>query len=131
MICNFAAAVVLIIFNEAYSHFSHNVASVYMTWAFSYPSLAGIFYLILYQLRNKLNTLVTLDFYRLAYNLFFSGIASLALVSVLVGVFEIAGTASAYTQYLWYLGCGLTSLGLLGILLMLVKAIEVGQEIPN
>ncbi|EFR31185.1 hypothetical protein HMPREF9257_1496 [Eremococcus coleocola ACS-139-V-Col8] len=102
-----------------------------MTWAFSYPGLADIFYLILYQLRNKLTTLVTLDFYRLPYNLFFSGIASLALVSVLVGVFAIAGTDSAYTQYLWYLSSGLTSLGLLGILFMLVKAIGVGLEIPN
>lgn len=60
-----------------------------------------------------------------------TGIASLALVSVLVGVFAIAGTDSAYTQYLWYLSSGLTSLGLLGILFMLVKAIGVGLEIPN
>jgi len=78
------------LFAGIYAQFSHGVSSAAMTFMFLYPLVggAGIFLLIrLLHLRG---------FTRVSFNAYNSGVATLTIGSLLAGVFEIAGTSSAF-----------------------------------
>ena len=87
-------AVFCLIFFLIYDQFSHGVHSPYMTWLFGWPLLLGA-------LRRP---------GWLSVRLYHSGVAALTVSSMLRGIFEIAGTASDYQQWLMIAG-GLLLLG--------------------
>ena len=98
-------AVFFLVFFLIYDQFSHGVHSPYMTWLFGWPLLLG--------------TLPCAVFWRipqlrrpgwLSVRLYHSGVAALTVSSMLRGIFEIAGTASDYQQWLIIAG-GLLLLG--------------------
>ena len=98
-------AVFCLIFFLIYDQFSHGVHSPYMTWLFGWPLLLGalpcaVFWRIP-QLRRP---------GWLSVRLYHSGVAALTVSSMLRGIFEIAGTASDYQQWLMIAG-GLLLLG--------------------
>ena len=103
-------AVVCIITNLIYGNFSHNVSSNYMTWMFLYPFVLGIISTFLNYKGNKV-----------VKDLFFFGILTLTIGSFLKGVFEIAGTASAF-QFVYYVfGIGLLIAGFLYTIFKIIK----------
>lgn len=97
--------------HAVYSLFAHGVDSAAMANMFLFPLLGGcVFFLILALL---LPDLPAKPRYRLFTNLYNAGIATLTLHGFLVGVLEIAGTASAYTAPLEAVGWCLAAAGLL------------------
>lgn len=105
-----------VLFGAVYEHFSHEVYSGYMIYAFLFPLLGG-----------------TLPFYgmsllfcpltpeRLTLNLYNSGIATLTVGSILKGVLEIYGTTNSLVRIYWVVGIGLTGMG---ILLYLIEVLQ-------
>ena len=108
-----------IAFSRVYALFSHGVSSGSMTWLFLYPLLGGAaFYTLLGLL---LPAAPSVAGYRLFYNLHNSGVATLSAASLLQGILEIAGTASAYTVPLSYAGWTLAGGGLAVLLTGLIR----------
>lgn len=98
LIAYLALSVFCIVFDRVYSLFAHGVGSAYMTFAFIYPLIGGVgVYLIVRRWDN-------LSPGKLAYDAYNSGIATLALGSILAGIFQIAGTASRFQNI--YTGVG-------------------------
>ena len=85
-----------------YSLFSHGVSSPAMTWMFLYPLLGGV--LCFTVLGFALCRVYCLPGYRLFFNAYNSGIATLTISSFLKGVFDIAGTESVYLGALYVAG---------------------------
>jgi hypothetical protein len=82
--------------NSVYSLFGHGVSSPHMTYMFLYPLIGGtVTFSLLHVFYSKV---INHSYFRLSYNLYNSGIATLIIGSMLNGVFEIAGTASLYTK---------------------------------
>ena len=91
-----------IVLDRVYFLLGHGVESPYMLWLFLYPLLGGILPLGLAWIFVDHANEVPL--FRLAYNAFNTGMATLLLGSVLSGVIEIAGTASPYPPYFLVVG---------------------------
>lgn len=89
------------VFAFVYAQFSHGVSSAAMTFMFLYPLIggAGMYALML--------VLPLRSFGRLSFNAYNSGIATLTVGSLLAGVFEIAGTSSAYQPVFTVVGVAL------------------------
>lgn len=82
-----------IIFNAVYYQFSHEVSSVYMTFAFLYPLLMGV---VVYVGLFFVNW-----FDKVSYNAYNAGVATITMASILLGVNEIAGADTEYYQYFY------------------------------
>ena len=90
-------SIVAITVNSIYGIFGHGVHSVSMTWMFLYPLLAGaLFYLVVAIFIPKVNEIRG---YRLFFNCYNSGVATLTIGSFLKGILDIAGTSSIYTVF--------------------------------
>jgi hypothetical protein len=111
--------ILMIVINKVYGLFGHGVHSAAMTWMFLYPLLGGV--LLFFLLDRLLPEQVTrFSGYRLFYNSYNSGIATLTVGSFLKGVFAIAGTDSAYLAG-FYVAGGLFiagGLSVLGVLML-------------
>ncbi|MGE4508212.1 MAG: DUF2871 family protein [Eubacteriaceae bacterium] len=98
-------SVLLVGINWIYSLFGHGVASPYMTFMFLYSLLGGsLFYLALFK---SVPRLIESKGFRIFYNLYNSGIATLIVGSFLAGILEIAGTGSDYQKYFFIAGFSL------------------------
>ncbi len=101
-------AVFCVLFAYIYYWFSHGVTSPHLTYLFLYPLLLGV-----------ANALVCMFLCKTKFNYFFAthfyhtGVVALVLSSILRGIFEIAGTASAYQ----------TALAIIGVLMLLCGAL--------
>lgn len=110
-------AVFCLVFFLVYDRFSHGVRSPYMTWLFLWPLVLGVFpcligyWLLVFRYRNWL-----------APNLYHSGVAALTGSSMLRGIFDIAGNASDYQEYLMIAGWVMVTFGIL---------IWIGQRIND
>lgn len=100
------------LFFLVYDRFSHGVRSPYMTYLFAWPLLLGFLPALVFTLDSPLP-----EPGRWSMNLYFSGVAAVTVSSALRGVFEIAGTASDYQQYLMIAGVVLLALGAVAYLL--------------
>lgn len=99
-----------IAFDKIYALFAHGIYSPYMTWMFLVPLAGGA---LAYGLLALAAPGITMRRgWRAGYNLYNAGLASLSAGCLLRGIFEIAGTASAYTA--WFFVAG-TALALAGI----------------
>jgi len=96
--------------NFIYGIFGHGVHSSYMTWMFLYPLAGGA--LLYSMICIAVPGVIRLPQYRIFFNLYNSGIATLTLGSFLKGILYIAGTDSAYTAYFDAAGWGMAAAGL-------------------
>jgi len=109
-----AISIFCIIFNSIYALYGHGVTSAAMSFMFLYPFIGGaVVFMLLWILKpNAANV----PGYRINYNIYNSGIASLVVGSILKGVFEIAGTSSPYTAVYFILGWLLVAAGAIGFI---------------
>lgn len=109
-------SILAIIINKIYGIFGHGVSSVAMTWMFLYPLIGGSFlYFFIYVFANKIIKFVG---YRLFFNIYNSGIATLTFGSFLKGVMDIAGADSAYLVLYFVVGSLFTTAGLILMFIM-------------
>jgi len=95
-------------FGAVYEHFSHEVYSRYMIYAFVCPLAGGALPLMsmsLFRCRHLPG--------RLALNLYNAGIATLTIGSIMKGVMEIYGTTNDILRIYWIVGFGFVGIGLL------------------
>lgn len=97
-----AISIFCFIFNAVYSLFSHGVSADAMTYLYLIPLLGGSLPFLL--LRFLLPQAEASLHYRFFYNCYHSGIALLTTASMLLGIFEIAGTSSSYLSLFYVLG---------------------------
>jgi zinc transporter ZupT len=81
--------------DNIYAIFGHGVSSPAMTWMFLYPLIGGA--LIYFLIERLIPGVSRSPDYRLFYNVYNSGIATLTMGSFLKGILDIAGTSSPYT----------------------------------
>lgn len=94
------------VFGAVYEHFSHEVYSGFMVYAFLFPLCGGT--IVFYGL-----SLFGKHFpSRLAYNLYNSGIAALTVGSIFTGVLEIYGTTNRLTMVYWIAGAAFVFAGI-------------------
>lgn len=91
-----------VLINFVYGLFGHGVSSSAMTWMFLYPLVGGALCFTLLGL--TVCQLYRSAGYRLFFNAYNSGIATLTVSSFLKGVLEIAGTDSPYVGALYVSG---------------------------
>lgn len=82
-----------------YDQFSHGVRSPYMTFLFCWPLCLGLLPSIISCASAKIREQGIIS-----ANLYHSGTAALTVSSLLRGIFEIAGNASDYQQWLMTAG---------------------------
>ena len=99
------ATVFCFLFFLIYDQFSHGVRSPYMTFLFCWPLFLGLLPGVIFRVSARLREPGII-----ASNLYHSGTATLTVSSLLRGIFEIAGNASIYQEWLmtagWFLLCG-------------------------
>ncbi|KNZ43521.1 hypothetical protein AKG39_00995 [Acetobacterium bakii] len=108
-----------VVINYIYGLLGHGVSSPAMTWMFLYPLLGGA---LLFFLINVLIPCSSLFAgYRLFFNAYNSGIATLTLGSFLKGILDIAGTSSPYIVLFYGVGWLFISAGLILLLKLYAK----------
>lgn len=110
----FILSLAAIAVNLIYGLFGHGVHAASMTWMFLYPLLGGALLFLLLgiffpSLRNAAG-------YRLFFNAYSSGIATLTVGGLLNGILEIAGTSSPYTIAFYAFGGACILLAVLALL---------------
>lgn len=96
-----------VLFGVVYEHFSHEVYSGYMIYAFVFPLAGGTLpfaVMAVYEVKYLPG--------RLPLNLYNAGIAALTVGSVMEGVLEIYGTTNDLLKIYWFIGFGFTGIGL-------------------
>lgn len=112
-------SVIAIIINKVYASFGHGVASPAMTWMFLYPLIGGtFFYFLIYGFANKI---IKLTGYRLFFNIYNSGIATLTFGSFLKGIIDIAGADSIYLVFYYVVGGLFIAVGLILMFIMVMN----------
>lgn len=96
-----------ILFGAVYEHFSHEVYSGFMLYAFVFPLVGGA--LVFFGLAFSRLPLPG----RVSCNLYHSGIAALTVGSLFQGVLEIYGTTNRLIWVYWSLGTGFLLLGII------------------
>lgn len=96
------------LFATIYEHFSHEVYSSYMIYAFLFPLAGGMLPLAIMSV-FKCRQLPG----RLPLNLYNAGIAALTVGSLMEGVLEIYGTTNDLLRIYWFVGFGLAGIGIL------------------
>ncbi len=94
-----AVSLLCLLLGMVYTMFGHGVSSPYMSRFYLVPLLGGAAVSLLLYLLPKAPMPG-----RVVYNLYCSGLASLAVGMVLRGIFEIAGTSSGYP--IWFMDVG-------------------------
>lgn len=110
-----AVTVFCVIFDRVYALFGHGVFSASMSFMFLYPLLAGVLpFLLLWLFAPQADKV---KYYRLFYNCYNSGVATLTVGSMLNGIFEIAGTSSSYVIVFTVCGWSMLSFGFVAYIL--------------
>lgn len=109
-----------ILVNEIYALFGHGVHSPAMTYMFLYPLIGGcLIYGVIGLLIPKGNQLPG---YRLFYNIYNSGIATLTVGSFLKGILEIAGTSSGYVGLFYTIGALFIAVAAIVFIVIVMRA---------
>lgn len=96
-------------FSTVYNHYGHGVHSFFMSFLFLWPLLGAVWYLLL-------PGLLSVHPGRVSANAVNAGLATLAVGSLLQGIFEIAGTSSPYVPIFFCIGSLLCLAGVLHLL---------------
>lgn len=111
--------------DNIYALFGHGVRSASMSLMFLYPLLGGaLFFLLLGFITPNIGGMV----YRLGYNLYNSGIATLTAGSLFKGILDIAGTASGFSGV--FIGIGWAFV-VTGICMLIAAAVKGGNHIEK
>lgn len=94
-----AATVLCALIFLVYDQFSHGVRSPHMTFLFCWPLCLGLLPSVVFCASAKVRRPGVLS-----ANLYHSGVATLTVSSLLRGIFEIAGNASIYQEWLTVAG---------------------------
>lgn len=112
-------SVIAVIVDKVYGIFSHGVASKAMTWMFLYPLLGGALF---YSAINLFfPNIIKFTGYRVFYNIYNSGIATLTFGSFLKGILEIAGTNSDYLVFFYIVGVAFILAGFIMMFIMVIN----------
>ena len=115
-----ALSATAIAIDNIYALFGHGVRSASMSFMFLYPLLGGS---LLYFLFGAIRPgMVSVKPYRLGYNLYNSGIATLTTGSFFKGILDIAGTASEYTKIFMLIGLAFAITGLVILIATAIRA---------
>lgn len=99
VLCYLGITVFCAVFYLIYNCFSHGVHSPYMTYLFAWPMVLGLLPCLVFwrlpRFRQPGNICI---------NLYHPGVAAVTVSSLLRGIFEIAGTASVYQEWLMIAG---------------------------
>lgn len=106
--------------DNIYALFGHGVRSSSMSFMFLYPLLGGA--LLYFLLGAIIPGITSIRLYRLGYNLYNSGIATLTAGSFFKGILDIAGTASEYTGIFTLVGLVFTLTGLIILIAAAIRA---------
>ena len=110
---------VAVLIDNIYALFGHGVRSPAMYLLFLYPLLGGaLVYLLIGRFVPHMGSH---EKYRLFYNVHNSGVAILAAGSLLSGILDIAGTASAYVPLFYAVGWIFVLAGLALVFIMKLK----------
>ena len=112
-------SVASVVIDKVYGILGHGVESKSMTWMFLYPLLGGA--LVYFIIGRLIPHITKFAGYRVFFNIYNSGIATLTLASLLKGIFEIAGTNSPYLKYYYMIGGVFITVGLIIMLVMAIK----------
>lgn len=105
-------------FGAVYEHFSHEVYSYYMLYAFAFPLVGGTLpFSLIAALRARAPG-------RLAQNLYHAGIAALTVGCIFTGVLEIYGTTNSLVNVYWAIGGGLVIAGVAAYAATLVTRLQ-------
>lgn len=105
------------VFGIIYEHFSHDVYSLYMLYAFLIPLFLGLIISVILCIINE-NYLPT----RIPVNLYNASICTLTVYSIFKGVLEIYGTTNSLIQIYLYVGV------LLLIVSLIIYAINLNYK---
>ena len=108
---NLCAAAFCALFGAVYEHFSHEVYSYFMIYAFGVPLVCGALPMLMLGLGRRRQP------GRFALNAYNSGLATLTVGSLFKGVLDIYGTTNRLLYVYVIAGAVLTAAGLLGYLL--------------
>jgi len=97
-----------VMFGAIYEHFSHEVYSGYMIYAFMFPLAGGTLPFAALSLQERIRLPG-----RLPLNLYNAGIAALTVGSIMEGALEIYGTTNDSVQVYWFVGFCLAGIGLM------------------
>ncbi|MGV8905100.1 MAG: hypothetical protein ACOH15_00700 [Acetobacterium sp.] len=112
-------AVLMVVINYIYGMFGHGVSSMAMTWMFLYPLAGGaLLFLFIDVLTPGIDKIAG---YRLFFNCYNSGIATLTLGSFIKGILDVAGTSSPYIVLFYGAGWLFVGVGLMLLLKLAVK----------
>jgi hypothetical protein len=115
----FILSILAIVVNKVYALFGHGVSSPAMTWMFLYPLIGGtLFYSLICGFANKI---IKFTLYRLFFNIFNSGIATLTFGSFLKGIMDIAGAGSIYLVFYYVVGGLFIAAGLILMFIMVIN----------
>lgn len=115
----FILSMFAIVVNKVYSIFGHGVSSPAMTWMFLYPLIGGtVFYLLICVFANKV---INFSGYRLFFNIYNSGIATLTFGNFLKGIMDIAGADSIYLVFYYVVGGLFIAAGLILMSIMVIN----------
>ena len=91
-----AVSVFVVIFGIVYEWFGHGILSMSMILAFLYPFLLGFIPTLALSFSEMMATIPYEKGIRFGCNLFYSGIATLTVGSIAMGVVEIYGTTNRF-----------------------------------
>lgn len=112
-------ALIAVVVDKVYGIFGHGVDSKAMTWMFLYPLLGGsVFYSVI---NLFFPNIIKVASYRMFYNIYNSGIATLTFGSFLKGILDIAGTNSEYLVFFYITGGAFISVGLIMMFIMVIN----------
>lgn len=112
--------------DNIYAIFGHGVSSAAMTWMFLYPLIGGA--LIYFLIERLIPGISRSPGYRLFYNIYNSGIATLTAGSFLKGILDIAGTSSTYTIVFSAIGWLFAAAGLILLASLTLKYIASREK---
>lgn len=115
--------------NFVYGIFGHGVHSTAMTWMFLYPLLGGA--LIYLLIDRRASGITRFSGYRLGFNSYNSGIATLTIGSFIKGVLDIAGTNSPYLVFYTGMGWLFIAIGMTIFIILVVNRQKIHAMIKD
>ena len=105
-------AIFCALFGAIYEHFSHEVYSYHMIYAFAYPLIMGTLPFMMIYKCEKIRMPG-----RMSENLYNAGVGALAVGSIIKGVLIIYGTTNALSKVYFIVGIGMVVFGIITYLM--------------
>ncbi len=116
----FFISIFMLITGRIYEHFSHNIISFSMIYAFAYPLVLGCLVMIILD-KSSLRWQPG----DLTFSIYNCGVFTIMLGTFVDGVFEIYGAASNYIKYYFMVGPGLM---IIAVILFIMGLFMVQEE---